>query len=50
VNPNCPSDATINPTGNGYTNIEMYLNGIDPTMKVDWTDLRNNHDPLMGGH
>jgi hypothetical protein len=25
-----------------------YINGIDPTKKVDWTDPKNNHDPLEG--
>jgi hypothetical protein len=33
--------------GDGYTNIEKYLNVLDPTEKVDWKDLRNNRDPLM---
>lgn len=48
LNPNDPADATIDSTGKGYTNIEMYINGIDPIRKVDWADLRNNRDPLMG--
>ena len=28
------------------TNIEKYINGIDPTQKVDWTDVKNNYDTL----
>jgi hypothetical protein len=32
--------------GDGYSNIEKYLNGIDPTKKVDWADLKNNVIPL----
>jgi hypothetical protein len=32
--------------GDGYTNIEEYLNGTDPTVKVDYTDLKNNVNPL----
>jgi hypothetical protein len=47
LNPNDPSDATIAPSADGYTNIEMYINGIDPTKKVDYRDLRNNRDTLM---
>ena len=29
-NPNDPSDANQNANGNGYTNIEEFLNGTDP--------------------
>jgi hypothetical protein len=47
LNPKDPADASKDGTGDGYTNIEKYLNGIDPRVKVDWKDLRNNHDPLM---
>ena len=32
--------------GDGYTTIEEYLNGTDPAQKVDYTDLKNNTDPL----
>lgn len=46
LNPNDPSDAVKDITGDGYTNIEKYINGIDPTKKVDWTNLKNNHDTL----
>jgi hypothetical protein len=46
LNPNDPSDASKDVNGDGYTNIEKYIYGIDPTQKVDWTDLRNNHDTL----
>jgi hypothetical protein len=47
LDPNDPSDAAKDGNGDGYSNIEKYINGIDPTRKVDWTDLRNNRDPLM---
>jgi hypothetical protein len=47
LNPNDPSDAAKDCNGDGYTNIEKYINGLDPTRKVDWHDLRNNRDPLM---
>ncbi|WP_167607191.1 pectate lyase family protein [Maribellus sediminis] len=46
LNPNDASDANGDLSGDGYTNIEKYINGIDPTKKVDWTDLKNNTDTL----
>lgn len=46
LNPNDPTDAAGDLNGDGYTNIEKYINGLDPTRKIDWTDLRNNVDPL----
>lgn len=46
LNPNDPSDANQDCNGDGYTNIEKYLNGIDPTKKVDWKDPKNNFDTL----
>ena len=48
LNPNDPSDANLDCNGDGYTNIEKYINGIDTKKKVDWTDLKNNHDTLEG--
>lgn len=48
LNPNDASDANGDLSGDGYTNIEKYINGIDPTVKVDWTNLDNNHDTLFG--
>ncbi|MCD8291986.1 MAG: thrombospondin type 3 repeat-containing protein [Prevotella sp.] len=48
LNPNDPNDANGDCTGDGYTNIEKYINGISTTSKVDWTDLTNNHDTLAG--
>ena len=46
LNPNDPSDAAKDLNGDGYTNIEKYIYGLDPTKKVDWSDPRNNVDPL----
>lgn len=48
LNPNDPSDAVKDCNGDGYTNIEKYINGIDPKKKVDWKNLKNNHDTLEG--
>lgn len=46
LNPNNPSDAIKDLSGDGYTNIEKYINGINPEKKVDWTNPDNNHDTL----
>jgi hypothetical protein len=46
LNPNDGSDALGDINGDGYTNIEKYINGIDPTTKVDWKDPKNNMDVL----
>ncbi len=47
LNPNDPSNAIKDCNGDGYTNIEKYINGIDPSRKIDWTDPQNNHDTLQ---
>jgi len=47
LNPNDASDANGDLNGDGYTNIEKYFNGIDPTKKVDWTNLDNNKETLI---
>jgi hypothetical protein len=46
LNPNDPSDANKDCTGDGYTNIEKYINGIDTKTKVDWKNPANNFDTL----
>jgi hypothetical protein len=46
---NDPNLATKDCNGDGYTNIEKYLDGIDPTKKVDWKDLKNNINLLDPG-
>jgi hypothetical protein len=46
LNPNDPSDAVLDCNGDGYTNIEKYINGIDPKKKTDWKDPKNNFDTL----
>jgi len=46
LNPSDPSDAIKDCNGDGYTNIEKYINGIDPKKKVDWANLKNNYDTL----
>jgi len=45
LNPHDPSDATTDLNGDGYSNIEEFINGTDPqSKKIDWTDLKNNVD------
>ena len=46
LNPYDPTDANGDCTGDGYTNIEKYINGISTTTCIDWTDLNNNYDTL----
>jgi hypothetical protein len=46
LDPNNPADANLDCNGDGYTNIEKYINGIDPTKKVDWKKMENNFDTL----
>jgi hypothetical protein len=49
LNPKDASDANLDSNGDGYTNIEKYINGIDPSKKIDWKDLKNNIDVLAKG-
>ena len=46
LNPNDPSDAVKDCNGDGYTNIDKYINAINPKKKVDWTNIKNNYDTL----
>lgn len=46
LNPNDASDANGDCNGDGYTNIEKYINGISTKTKIDWRNLNNNYDTL----
>lgn len=46
LNPDDPSDAVKDCNGDGYTNIEKYINGMNPKKKTDWTKPANNYDTL----
>ncbi len=46
LNPNDPADANGDCTGDGYTNIEKYINGINTKNRVDWANPANNYDTL----
>ena len=41
-----PADAARDLDGDGYTSIEEFINGTDPTRFVDYTRLENNIDSL----
>jgi hypothetical protein len=47
LDPKDPSDAKKDLNGDGYSNIEDYINGVNPAIKVDWTDLANNKETLV---
>jgi len=46
LNPNEPADATGDLSGDGYSNVEKFIFGIDPRSKTNWADLKNNRDTL----
>lgn len=46
LDPSDYSDAKKDMDNDGYTNIEMYINGIAPGNDTDWKDLENNEDTL----
>ena len=37
------------PDGDGYTNVEEYLNGTNPRERIDYTNLGNNIDTISLG-
>ncbi len=47
LNPKDPSDGTKDADGDGYTNVEEYLNGTNPKQFVDYTKPENNIDSLV---
>jgi len=46
LNPKDAKDAMTDLSGDGYSNIEKYINGIDPKKKVNWKDPKNNVDVI----
>jgi hypothetical protein len=49
LDPNDPSDGAKDSSGDGYTNLEKYLNGTDPTRFVDYTKPENNKNLFHQG-
>jgi hypothetical protein len=50
LNPNKADDNSADKDGDGYTNIEEYLNDTDPTVFVDYTKPENNINTLEKPH
>jgi pectate lyase len=48
LDPHDPSDAGKDKNGDGYTNLEKYLNGLDPTKFVDYRKPEDNQNTLPG--
>lgn len=46
LDPDNAADAIADCNGDGYTNIEKYINGMNPKKKTDWTKAKNNYDTL----
>lgn len=46
LNPKNSGDAALDSDGDGYTNIEEYLNGTNPQEKIDYRNLGNNTDTI----
>lgn len=46
LDPNNPADASQDCNGDGYSNIEKYINGMDPVKKMDWRKPENNPNIL----
>ena len=46
LDPSDASDSSQDKDGDGYTSIEEYLNGTDPTVFVDYTKFEKNINTL----
>lgn len=46
LDPENAADASIDSSGDGYTNIECFLNGLDPHVFIDWRDPAANYERL----
>ena len=46
LNPQDAADGAQDKDKDGYTNVEEYLNGTDPTVFVDYTKPENNINTL----
>jgi pectate lyase len=45
-NPAKVDDGPMDADGDGYTNVEEYLNGTNPRQKIDYTNFENNVDTI----
>ena len=46
LNPAEAADGSTDADGDGYTNVEEYLNGTSPRQQIDYTNLGNNVDTI----
>ncbi|TXK50269.1 polysaccharide lyase [Pontibacter qinzhouensis] len=46
LDPKNPKDGAIDSDGDGYTNVEEYLNGTNPQEKINYRNLGNNVDTI----
>jgi hypothetical protein len=46
LNPAEAGDGALDADGDGYTNVEEYLNGTSPRERIDYTNLGNNVDTI----
>lgn len=50
LDPNQAADSSSDQDGDGYNNIEEYLNGTDPTVFADYTKPENDVNSLAKSH
>ncbi|WP_162633059.1 polysaccharide lyase [Echinicola strongylocentroti] len=46
LDPDDPKDGSLDSDGDGYTNVEEFLNGTDPNKKINYRNLGNNIDKI----
>ena len=46
LDPQDAKDGSLDKDGDGYTNVEEWLNATDPTEKIDYTKSENNVNTL----
>lgn len=46
LNPKDSKDGALDTDGDGYTNVEEYLNGTNPQEKINYRNLGNNVDTI----
>jgi len=44
LNPHDPADAAKDKDGDGYTNLEEYINGTNPNQYINYKKTINNRD------
>ena len=47
LNPDSSADARLDLSGDGYSNIECFINGLDPWQYIDWKDPTRNVNTLL---